>query len=209
MEGKITKIEVQKRKKDRVNIYIDDEYCFSCSAELIFSHSLKTGNSANIQELQDLVTEDNYIKAKNYALKVIERNCKSEDEIYKKLALKDYGELAINKVMEFLKEYGLVDDVKYTEMYVNEKCKTQGKKKIKYELLRKGISEEIIDSKISSVNEINLNNLSEVMKKKYEVLSRYENNPLKLYKKMYSFLMSKGYSYDEFNAELKQLINID
>lgn len=209
MENKITKIEVQKRKKDRVNVYIDDEYCFSCSAELIFYHSLKTGNSVDIQKLQDLVTEDNYISAKNYALKVIERNFKSENEIYKKLALKDYSDPTIDKVMKFLKEYDFVNDVKYTEMYVNEKCKTQGKKKIKYELKKKGIPEEIINNKINSISEINSDNLIEIMKKKYELLSKNESNPTKLYQKMYSFLLRRGYSYDEFNSELKKLINID
>ena len=32
----ITKIEVGKRNKERVNIYIDEEYAFSISAELIY-----------------------------------------------------------------------------------------------------------------------------------------------------------------------------
>ena len=31
----ITKIELGKRNKERVNIYIDDEYAFSISAELV------------------------------------------------------------------------------------------------------------------------------------------------------------------------------
>ena len=38
----ITKIEVQKRNKDRSNIYIDNEYAFSLSNELVYKEGLKT-----------------------------------------------------------------------------------------------------------------------------------------------------------------------
>lgn len=209
LETKITKIEMQKRKKDRVNVYIDGEYSFSCSSELIFAYSLKTGQSVDIQKLNSLVMEDNYISAKNYALKLIEKNFKSENEVHKKLMLKDYGKPAVEKTMEFLKEYDFVNDVKYTEMYVNEKSKTQGKNKIKYELLKKGIAEEIIDNKVNSINWADSDELTDVMRKKYVILLKNERDPMKLYRKMYSFLIRKGYNYEEFKTELKHLINID
>jgi regulatory protein len=34
--GKITKIEIQKRNKERVNLFLDGEYAFSISAELVY-----------------------------------------------------------------------------------------------------------------------------------------------------------------------------
>ena len=37
----ITKIELGKRNKERVNIYIDNEYAFSISAELVYKENLK------------------------------------------------------------------------------------------------------------------------------------------------------------------------
>ena len=40
----ITKIEVRKRNKERVNIYIDEEYAFSISAELVYKENLKVKN---------------------------------------------------------------------------------------------------------------------------------------------------------------------
>jgi regulatory protein len=44
-EKVITAIEVQKRNKNRVNIYIDGEFTFSCSAELVYTHGLKNGKT--------------------------------------------------------------------------------------------------------------------------------------------------------------------
>ena len=39
--SKITKIEVGKRNKERVNIYIDYEYAFSINMELVYKFGLK------------------------------------------------------------------------------------------------------------------------------------------------------------------------
>ena len=40
--AKITKIEIQKRNKERVNLFLDDEYAFSLSTELVYKEGLKT-----------------------------------------------------------------------------------------------------------------------------------------------------------------------
>ncbi|WP_346961661.1 hypothetical protein [Clostridium sp.] len=36
----ITKIEAQKKKDNRVNIFINDEFAFGCSSELVYYHNL-------------------------------------------------------------------------------------------------------------------------------------------------------------------------
>ena len=43
----ITKIELGKRNKERVNIYIDNEYAFSISAELVYKENLKVKDKIN------------------------------------------------------------------------------------------------------------------------------------------------------------------
>ncbi|MCC5424208.1 recombination regulator RecX, partial [Clostridium botulinum] len=53
MSNIITKIEVQKRNKDRVNVYIDEEFNFACSSELIYYHNLKKGKVIDENSLND------------------------------------------------------------------------------------------------------------------------------------------------------------
>lgn len=43
MEKIITKVEVQKNNKNRVNVYVDEEYAFSCAAEVVYKYDLKKG----------------------------------------------------------------------------------------------------------------------------------------------------------------------
>ena len=100
----ITKIEVGKRNKERVNIYIDEEYAFSISAELIYKENIKVKDKIDVDSLKKLADEDNYIKCKNTALKTIERTYKSEKELAQKLALKGYDDHIINRTINFMKE---------------------------------------------------------------------------------------------------------
>lgn len=197
LENKITKIQIQKRKKDRVNIYLDGEYSFSCSCELVYKKNLESGKKVDGKVLNEIAEEDNYICAKNYALKVIERFFKTEKQMYTKLKSKEYDEKTIARVMIFLKEYKFVDDFKYVNMYVGEKIKKQGNKKIKYDLIKKGIAEQLINDTLKNIDDgVQIEACENLAKNKFVVLNRTENVPIKIYTKLVSYLLRIGYTSD-------------
>ena len=94
--SKITKIEAQKRTKDRVNIYIDESYAFSVSAELVYREGLRKDLEINEEKLKEVVKEDNIIKCKNTALRIVERSYKTEKEIIEKLFFNFYEKNILN-----------------------------------------------------------------------------------------------------------------
>ena len=203
----ITKIEVGKRNKERVNIYIDEEYAFSISAELIYKENIKVKDKIDVDSLKKLADEDNYIKCKNTALKTIERTYKSEKELAQKLALKGYDDHIINRTINFMKEYNLLNDNNYATMYVKDKSRNIGKKKIKYSLLQNGIDEEIIESELEKINNDEVKAIVyEMALKKYKVFSKRENDNYKLTQKLYRFLMGKGYDYDLIKDVVKSIV---
>lgn len=203
----ITKIEVGKRNKERVNIYIDEEYAFSISAELIYKENIKVKDKIDVDSLKKLADEDNYIKCKNTALKTIERTYKSEKELAQKLSLKGYDDHIINRTINFMKEYNLLNDNNYATMYVKDKSRNIGKKKIKYSLLQKGIDEEIIESELEKINNDEVKAIVyEMALKKYKVFSKRENDNYKLTQKLYRFLMGKGYDYDLIKDVVKSIV---
>ena len=104
----ITKMEISKRNKERINIYIDEEYAFSISAELVYKENLKVKDKVDMQLLKKLSDEDNYIKCKNTALKIIERTYKSEKELAERLELKGYDSHIIKRTINFMKEYNII-----------------------------------------------------------------------------------------------------
>lgn len=206
MSSIVTKIESQKRNKDRVNIYINEEYGFSCSAELVYYHSLKKGGKIEKEKLQEIVKEDNYIKGKSYAIKLLERNFKTEKYIKDKLTEKEFDKECIERVLIFLREYKFVDDFKYADMFIREKINTYGRKKIKYLLLNKGIEEEIVKEKIYNIDcEKEKNAAYKLAEKKYKIAIKKESSLPKINKKIITYLLGRGYSYEIANFVVTNL----
>lgn len=206
----ITKIEVQKRNKERVNIYIDNEYSFSISAELVYKEGLKINEKIDLEKIKIIAKEDNYLKCKNIALRIVEKTYKSEKELKDKLLLKGYDEASINKTLNFLKEYNFLNDLNYVKMYVKDKTRLQGKNKIKYDLIKKGINDTLIEEEISNINEDEEKDIAYNMAlKKYNILLKRENDKYKLSQKLYRFLLSKGYNYDIVSQAVKRIIEAD
>lgn len=203
----ITKIELQKRNKDRVNVHINQEFSFACSAELIYTYSLSKDKEIDMDSLKEIIDKDNFIKCKSYALRIIERTYKTEKQIFDKLAQKEYDEKSINKTIDFLKEYKFIDDEKYTEAYIKDKLKSQGKNRIKYALLNKGISDELIKEKLSYLDkEVEENTAVKLAEKKYKLLIKNEPDIRKIYKKLGDYLVRSGYNLDVVQSTLNNLV---
>ena len=204
----ISKIENQKKNNERVNIYIDSEYAFSCSLEVVINNKLTQGKQIDSIQLRSIIEEDNYIKCKSYAFRVVERGFKSEKEIQKKIMDKGFDTKTCIKVIELLKEYQYINDSKLSDMYICQKIKSEGKNKIKAFLYKKGIPESIIKDKLSNITEdLEENTALDLAFKKYKQLLNTEKDNKKLYKKTGDYLIRKGYSYEVVKSVLNRIFN--
>lgn len=208
LEKLITKIEVQKKNKERVSIFIEGSYAFSCSAQLIYTHGLKASKAVDLEQLKEIVNEDNYLKCKNDALKAIEKSYKSEKEVSDKLLKKEYDEKIIARAMEFLKSYNFINDEQFAMLYIKEKIKSQGKNKIKFSLLKKGIDEAIIAEKLKEVDdEFEAKTALILTEKKYKILCKSEKDNRKIYSKLWDYLLRNGYDKEIIDEALNKVVN--
>lgn len=210
MEKVITKVEVQKRNKNRANIYLDGEFAFSCSLELAVTYKLNAKKVVEIEKLKEVIAEDNYLKCKNAALKIIEKTYKTEKEIFDKLILKGYDEKTISKALNFLKSYNFLNDDAYIDMYIKDKIKVQGKNKIKYSLLRKGIDEHRLEEKLNKIDsETEIKAALSLGEKKYRLLIKSEKDKKKISRKVWEYLMRNGYDSSIINEVLNKVVNLE
>lgn len=208
--NKITDIEVQKRNQDRVNIYIDGEFTFACDGEFVYKEKLKRGMQIDIEKVKEIVIADEFKKCKNTALRIIERNYKTEKEVYDKLIEKGYEEQTAIKSIDFLKEYNYIDDIRYANMYIRDRLRTQGKNKIKYALIQKGIDENTLIDVFSELdNSLEMDVAMNLAKKRYDNLKKRETDKYKLSQKLYRFLVGKGYGFDLVSQVVKKITNDD
>ena len=149
----VTDITVQKRNKERVNIFIDGRYTFSLALETAVS--LKIGQQLTEADLANLQTADTYAQAKNKAITLLSYRPRSIQEISQKLAQKGYDELVIDRVLQHLQDVALLDDQAFAAYWVEQRqtFKPRSRLALHNELRRKGVSRRIIETAVANVDE--------------------------------------------------------
>ncbi len=195
--SKITKIETGKRNKERVNVYIDDEYAFSINMELVYKFGLKVNEEVNKEKLIEISKSENLSKCKESALRTIERSYKTEKEIRDKLLSKEFDIETVDTTIDFLIEYGFIDDSKFVSMYIKDRIRTQGRNKIRYSLISKGVNKLLIEEAFSELDrDDEMERATILCEKKYLNISKREDDDFKIKNKLTRYLLGRGYDYD-------------
>jgi regulatory protein len=203
----ITKIEMQKKNKDRVNVYMDGDFAFACDAGLVYRYRITKGEPIDKENIESIVNEDNYIKAKNASLHFLESSFKSAKQVVDKLKLKEFDVKTIGRVMQFLKEYEFIDDKRFVELFIKEKVRSSGKNKIKFTLIKKGLPEELIEEGLDAITSEQQSLIAlKLGEKKFAILYKNEKDTRKLYKKIADYLVRNGFDFEIVNEVLNKVI---
>jgi regulatory protein len=87
---KITAIEPQKHRKDRVSIFIDGEFALGLSLDALATLNLKKGDSLTAEQLAQWRNMAIYDEAKTAAFTMLTRRIHSEKEVRDKLRKKNF-----------------------------------------------------------------------------------------------------------------------
>lgn len=207
---KISKIEYQKKNKDRFNIYLDDSYAFAVDMNVMIKYSLAKNMELEDDFISEILTAEEEMNAYNYAVNLISRAPKSEKELKMKMQDKGYDVIFIENVIKKLREQRYIDDERYSEMFISSKINTSkdGRRKIKEALYNKGINKEIIDEKLSSVSEEEEIERAFLLAKK-KLASMKEEDTRKKTLKLSNYLINKGFEYSTVKKVVSSLLKGD
>jgi regulatory protein len=204
---------IQKKNDNNVIVLLDNDQKLFLSYEVLLKNGLRKGSEISESHFDFLVKENQkyFIKQKAYTL--LGKRLHSVYELRTKLRQKKYDVDLIQLTIEDLLNGHYLDDMKFAEMYSEEKLRLRlwGKTKLKSELMKKGVSSAIItavlEEKFPEADE-ELNNASQLVQKKYNQLKNRNMEHPKLVKRLYAFLISKGYSYDISRQAIEKLFNL-
>ncbi|NWF68323.1 MAG: RecX family transcriptional regulator [Chloroflexi bacterium] len=150
--GKITALEVQKRSKERVNVYIDGEFAFALT--LIEAARLKKGQSLSPEEIAALRAQDDLAKALDSALRFIAYRPRSVQEVRRHLAAKQQPPDVIAAAVERLSAQGYLDDLAFARFWVENRdsFKPLSPQALRQELLQKGVPRALIDEALADID---------------------------------------------------------
>lgn len=207
----VTKIEIQKRNKEKVNIYVDDKYSFSLTLNGFVESGLKEKANISEEEINVLKIKDEPKLAVQQALNILSYSMKTESELVRKLTEKGFSEKAVNYAVEKLKGYKYLDDSVYVSMYITTRAipNNWGDQKIISNLLQKGVDINLIKEKINELYSYDekKNSIKKVAEKYYQKLK--DDDEKKKKQKLYRYLASKGYSYDLISSTISSLYESD
>lgn len=200
--GKITALEMQKRNKERVNIYLDDEYAFSIT--LIEAAKLKKGQVLTPEEIEVLKNEDTINKAVERGVRFLSYRPRSVQEVRRNLAKHETAESVIELALERLINLGYLDDYAFAKYWLENRdtFKPRGPMALRYELRQKGIDNGIIDELLSG-----LDVFTSAYRAAQPRLNRLRGSDQQTFKhKINTFLQRRGFTYGTIRDVIEQLI---
>ena len=151
----ITKIEVQKKKQNRFNIYINDEFSFGVDEATLLKFALTKGTELTQDTIREIEQETQYQNAYQKALHFLNFKLRTAKQVYEKLEKIEVSDKVINQVLQQLMDHGFVNDQFYAESYVRENFALQkkGPKAVAFELKKKGVNDSIIQKALAEFDE--------------------------------------------------------
>jgi regulatory protein len=138
----ITKLE--KAEKSKVRIYIDEEFAFKLTEKELEKLPLEEGQSILPEQFEKLIEVLIYPKAIEKALFILKFMDRCEQELRTKLSREEYPDDIIDRVIEYVKHYGYLNDERFASAFVKSRKNRKSKMMIRNELQQKGISKDII-----------------------------------------------------------------
>ena len=188
------KIVKYKKCRNKYNVYFDDGNYVSLYEDIILKYSLLLKKEITEKELESIKLDNIKEEIYEVALKYISIKMRSRKEIETYLKKKEYSSSDISNTIERLEKNGFINDEMYAKAFINDKfnLSNSGPNKIKKELLKQGIKEDIIDNYIYSINEEELvNKLDRLVDKKIKTIKNCSGNVLK--QKLINYFMNEGY----------------
>ncbi len=203
---------------DRLNIYINDKFFCSLDISQVVDFKLKIGRELSEEELADLKHASEFSKFYSLALEYVFLRPHSTKEIrdylnkktldrrvriknrktgeYQSKVKKGYDKSLVPLVLKRLDERGYLDDERFAKLWVENRNVAKGSsiKKLRNELLQKGVSTAIIDKVLQDSDRSDEDELKKVIAKKR---NRYQDQ-----QKFIQYLLRQGFNYSDILDEL-------
>lgn len=196
----ITDLQIQKKNSKRVNVYIDGE--FSCALELltVLKLGLKIGQSITHEQLREASLDSERLVAFDKAVDYLARGYKTVHRMREYLTRREYDPDVIEHVIRKLKDYRYLDDDEYAAMYAEQNASVKGSRRIKQELIAKGIAPSVAEEHSGQDCEQALENATRLAEK----YMRSRPTDLKTLAGLQRHLVSRGYDFDTVNSVLQR-----
>jgi regulatory protein len=186
----ITRINLQVKNPDRVNIFVDGKYLFSLTINQLVDTKLKVGTNLTDQDITSYKKLSSDGKLEQKILNWLVIRPKSSRELKQYLSRNNVDIQEHQFWIEKFQKNGYQNDEYFAKWWVTQRqSKNRSTKYIKNELICKGISSDYIELAFIESDKTDNQALGQLIEKKRH-LTKYKDN-----KKLTEYLIRQGFSY--------------
>lgn len=211
---RITKIENQKRKPGRKNIYADGQFLAGISAEALIRLGLRTGDDISPEQIHALKQTEELVSARATALRFLATRPRTVREVHDKLRERKFADEQIQRVISDLRSSGLLNDTEFTRTFIRDSLalKPSGRILLKRKLLLLGIDKSTVESAFEELSP-SAKQEEQAWKAAQQFLRRQEKrvsqDPLKLRQRLTGFLARRGFTWDLIEPVVSRALTQD
>lgn len=152
---KISAIKPQKKNKNRCSIFIDGEYRFGLSKEIVIKYDIHEGDDIDETHISTVLLQEEREKVRTRAFKILQYRQRSVHELSTRLMDIGFERTLVDDVVEGFIEDDTLNDRRFAEAFVQDytTLRPKGNRFIYHELIKRGIAKDIIETVLSGRDE--------------------------------------------------------
>jgi len=192
MQGRITALKRQQRRRDRVSVYLDGAFAFGLQE--IIAARLSIGQDLDAQQVGELLRLEAGERAYERCLHYLSFRPRSTREVRDYMRGKDVDEDIREQVIERLTRTRLLDDRAFCAYWIDNRRahRPKGRWALRSELALKGIEREIIAEMLEELDEEA--DALRAAERQAVKLARYDDATFR--RRLLGFLQRRGFGYD-------------
>lgn len=200
---KITRLEELSRSRSRV--YIEQEFAFVLYKSELRSYHICEGEELEQSDYDEIINNVLPKRAKLRAMNLLKNREYTVKQLYDKLKEGCYPECIIEQALDYVASYHYTDDLRYAETYISDHEGTRSRRRIEQDLMGKGIDRATLEEAWQQWEQRGGVQNEEAMVRQLLDKRHYdpETADLKEQKKVFGFLMRKGFSPEVIRRALR------
>jgi len=189
--------------KTKYKIYLDEQFAFVLYKGELSRYKIQENYNLSQEVVEKIKLEILTKRAKLRAMYLLNRMDRTEEQLRTRLKQDLYPEDIIENAIQYVKSFGYIGDMDYARRFVESRKSAKSRLEIKMSLLQKGVSKEIVENVLEEYYDERSE--AAAIQKLVEKRGYSEESATdKEKKKMYEYLVRKGFRYED----IRQVIQV-
>lgn len=200
---RVTALRVGRGRAKRINLFLDGKFAFSLEGEVAAREGLQVGQELSAGQVESLARFDQFQRCWDAASRYLSYRPRSESEVRGRLQRRGFDNETIKKVMDKLKEQGLVDDLVFAQFWKEnrETFSPRGQRLTKLELRQKGVDGDIIEQVVGEADDEDSAYRSALNKTRRWSFADYQL----FRRRLGEYLRRRGFGYEVANNTVERI----